>query len=171
MVIDTPLLVIGHGPAALVAAKVAGGRGLNTLLAGHEPLGGETPVVLDEAAVAVLTPNGVLNVLRPYLTAVDPPAIAPVDFEDVVKHHCVVDMNVTVYDGMTLVEAAPRPGGGITGVLSDGRSRWELVADAFIDAGALPSTLPEAVSAGGAAADAAVAAVTARSGAAAGHLG
>ena len=43
MRVDTPLLVVGSGPAALVVAKVAGGRGQPCLLAGYE-------VVVDDVA-------------------------------------------------------------------------------------------------------------------------
>ena len=147
MVIDTPLLVTGHGPAGLVVAKVVSGWGLQSLVAGHQPLEGDEPVVLDAEAVAVLTPHGVFDVLRPYLASVEPPSIAPVVFEEVLKHHCVADMNVTVYDGLELVERAPRGDRGVTGVLSDGRARWEVVADAYVDAAELPAALPEAITA------------------------
>ena len=63
-------------------------------------------------------------------------------FEQVLKHHCVADMNVTVYDGMELVERVtvePATGDGVRGVLTDGRSRWDVSADAFVDAAELPS--------------------------------
>jgi hypothetical protein len=158
--IDTPLLIVGSGPAALVVAKVASGYGLASVVAGHESggrAGGEAtspadaPVALDADAVSVLTPHGVLDVLRPYLSSAQPPAIAPSLFEEVLKHHCVADMNVTVYDGMRLVEREARGGGGIegvVGVLSDGRSRWPVRADAFVDADTLPNGLPEAITAG-----------------------
>ncbi|MEA3218799.1 MAG: hypothetical protein QOJ19_4955 [Acidimicrobiia bacterium] len=146
MVIDTALLIIGHGPAPLVVAKVASGFGLQSVVAGHEVLGGETPFVLDSAALEVLRPHGVFDVLRPYLAATEPPAIAPIVFEEVLKHHCVVDMNVTVFDGLVLVESTPR-GGGVRGVLTDGRTRWEVSADAFVDAGELPSDLPASITA------------------------
>lgn len=159
MLIETPLLVVGRGPAALVVAKVASGSGLSSLVAGHEPLGGDEPVALDPEAVRVLAPHGVFDVLRPYLSAVEPPSIAPATFEAVLKHHCVADMNVTVYDGMALVEAQ-RNGDGLRGVLSDGRSRWEVSADAFVDAADLPSELPAAITA---AARAAAAVLAARS--------
>ena len=148
MLIETPLLIIGRGPAALVVAKVASGWGLSSLVAGHEPLGGDQPVVLDPAAVAVLGPHGVFDVLRPYLSAVEPPSIAPMVFEQVLKHHCVADMNVTVYDGMELVErvtVGSATGDGVRGVLTDGRSRWDISADAFVDAAELPSELPAAI--------------------------
>ena len=55
------------GPAALVVAKLAAGRGVPCLLAGHEVIGDDTPTELDDAAVDVLTRHGVLDVLRPYL--------------------------------------------------------------------------------------------------------
>ena len=60
--------------------------------------------MLDDAAVEVLDPHGVLDVLRPYLTAVDPLAIAPRAFEEVLKHHCVADLNVTVYDEVEVID-------------------------------------------------------------------
>src|SRR3954452_3275016 len=103
MLIETPLLVVGQGPAPLVVAKIAAGWGLPCLLVGHEVTGGDTPVALDADAVAALTPHGALDVLRPYLDAVDPPTISPRVFEEVLKHHCVADFNVTVYDRMTVV--------------------------------------------------------------------
>ena len=153
MRIDTPLLVVGRGPAALVVAKLAAGRGLPCLLAGHEPIDDDTRVALDDAAVDVLTRDGVLDVLRPYLTATAPMTIAPRAFEEVVKHHCVADLNVTVYDEVTVVERDFGDGGG-TAVLTDGTSRWELHADRFVDADLLPSDpLSDAIIAGAAAVD------------------
>ena len=147
MVIDTPLLVTGHGPAVLVVAKVVSGWGLQSLVAGHQPLDGDEPVTLDPEAVAVLAPHGVFDVLRPYLASVEPPSIGPRTFEEALKHHCVADMNVTVYDGIELVERTPRGPYGVAGVLSDGRARWEVVADAYVDAADLPTTLPDAITA------------------------
>jgi hypothetical protein len=147
MLIDTPLLIVGPGPGALGVAKVASGWGLSSLVAGHEPVGGEDVVELDGHAVEVLTPHGVLDVLRPYLSAAEPPAIASATFEQVLKHHCVVDMNITVYDGMSLVDQQPR-GGGVSGVLTDGRARGDVVADAFLDATTLPTELNAAIAAG-----------------------
>jgi len=151
--IDTPLLVVGRGPAALVVAKLAAGRGLPCLLAGHEPVDDETPAALDDAAVEVLTRDGVLDVLRPYLTSTAPVTIAPRDFEEVVKHHCVADLNVTVYDEVTVVERDFGDRGG-TAVLTDGTSRWELHADRFVDADLLPRhPLSATIVAGAAAVD------------------
>jgi hypothetical protein len=158
MVIDTPLLVVGRGPAALLVARVASGFGLSSIVAGHEPLGGDEPEVLDAAAVAVLAPHGVLAVLRPYFVVNEPPTIAPDVFEQVLKHHCVADPNVTVYDGLELVDRAPR-GAGVSGVLSDGRARWDLLADAFVDAADLPVRLSDAVPAAAGAAARVLAAI------------
>ena len=171
MIIDVPVLVVGGGPAALVATKVAGGWGLSTLLVGHVPIVGadeHDPVALDPEAVAVLEVPGILNILRPYLSAVTPPTITTADFEDVVKHHCVVDMNVTVYDAMEFVLTGPAPGdpdgtgngGGVVGVLTDGRARWDVRADTLIDTSTSPRALSDAVRAGGAAAQALLAART-----------
>ena len=145
MLIDTPLLIVGPGPATLVVAKVASGWGLQSLVAGHQPLDGDEPVTLDPEAVAVLAPHGVFDVLRPYLASVEPPSIGPRTFEEALKHHCVADMNVTVYDGIELVERTPRGPHGVAGVLSDGRARWEVLADAYVDAADLPTTLPDAI--------------------------
>jgi hypothetical protein len=151
MRIDTPLLVVGRGPAALVVAKLAAGRGVPCLLAGHEVLADDTPSALDDAAVNALARHGVLDVLRPYLTATSPVTIAPRDFEEVIKHHCVADLNVTVYDEVTVVERDLGDDGGHA-VLTDGTSRWELHADRFIDADLLPSQpLSAAIVAGAAA--------------------
>jgi len=89
-------------------------------------------------------------VLRPYLATTSPPSIAPAAFEEVLKHHCVADMGITVFDGLELVEREPR-GSGVSGVLSDGRSRWEISADTFVDAADLPSDLAGAIPASAAA--------------------
>jgi hypothetical protein len=148
MRIDTSLLVVGRGPAAVVVAKVAAREGVPCLLAGHEVTGGDEPVALGADAIAALEAHGVLDVLRPYLVASDDgPAIAPRDFEDVVKHHCVADLNVTVYDEVEVVDIEAA-GAGVHGVLTDGRSRWDLDAERMVDAGQLPGTLPAAITAG-----------------------
>ena len=158
VVVDTPLLVVGTGPAALVVAKVAAAYGLPNLLVGHEPAGGDEPVELSPEAAAALEQHGVLDVLRPYLTSVDPVAIAPIDFENVIKHHCVADLNVTVYDEMSVVDRVA-DGHGIRGVLTDGRSRWEVHADQFVDGSTMPDSLSDAITSGTAAALDALAAV------------
>jgi hypothetical protein len=149
--IDTPLLVVGRGPAALVVAKVAAAYGMPCLLVGHEVVGDDAAVPIGADAYAELERHGLLDVLRPYLDAVDPPAIAPRAFEDVIKHHCVADLNVTVYDQVDVIERVP-DGRGVRGVLTDATSRWDISADAFIDAAAMPSALPAAIMAGAAAA-------------------
>ena len=134
--IATRLLALGHGPAPLVAAKTAAGRGLPCLLAGHEPVEDVEPVVLSDEALEALRPNGVLDVLRPYAAAQEPFAIAPLHFELGLKHHCVADMLVTVYDRMWF---EPDPAGDpetaepIAGSLTDGSSRWSVTADAVFD--------------------------------------
>lgn len=161
MRIETPLLITGGGPAALVAARVASGSGLQSLVAGHVPVGGEEPVVLDPAALAVLTPHGVLDVLRPYLVSSEPPTITASLFEGVLKHHCVVDMNITVYDGMAWVDGHAQRG-GVTGALHDGHCRVEVSADAHIEASELPRQLPAAISAGADAANAVLASLAHR---------
>ena len=147
MDINTALLVVGNGPGALLVGKLASGRGLGSVITGHEITGGGEPEALDEVAVAILTPHGLLDVLRPYLASHHPVTITPAAFEEVVKHHCVADMNTTVYDGLQLVEAQPTAEGGVTGVLTDGRSRWPVRADAFVDASSLPRSLSAAVAA------------------------
>ena len=145
MNIDTALLVVGTGPGALLVGKLASGRGLGSVIAGHVSTGGTEPVGLDEAAVAILTPHGVFDVLRPYLASHHPVTIAPEVFEEVLKHHCVADMNTGVYDGLQLVEAEPTADGGVRGVLTDGTTRWPVTADAFVDASSLPADLSAAV--------------------------
>ncbi len=151
MLIDTPLLVIGEGPAALVVAKVAAGYGLACLLVGHEVTGDDAPLPLAPDAVAALRHHGLFDILRPYLVALDPPTLTPLSFEEVVKHHCVADLNVTVYDQMDVIERRTT-GAGTSGVLTDGRSRWNVSADVFVDADAMPRELSAAIMAGEAAA-------------------
>jgi hypothetical protein len=155
--IETPLLVLGRGPAALVAAKLAGSWGQPCLLVGHEVLGGDAPEALDPTAVALLDEHGLLDVLRPHLHGSDPPTIAPRELEEVLKQHCVADLNVGVYDRMGLVERTVT-GAALRGVLASGTSRWEVVADGWIDAEALPTSLSAAIAAGAAAASDAIAA-------------
>ncbi len=147
--IEVPLLVVGTGPGALVVTKLAGAHGITTLLAGHRLADDEEPALLSAEAVAALMPTGLFDILRPFLAPVDGIAIAPAAFEEVVKHHCVVDVNVTVYDGFELVEAVA-VGEGVRGILTDGRSRWEVAADRFVDASTLPLDLSEAILAGAA---------------------
>lgn len=134
--ITTPLLVTGRGPAALVAAKLVAHRGVPCLLAGHEPIPDGEPVALDGPALDVLARNGLVDVLRPFAVAEAPFTIAPLVFEQVLKHHCVVDLLVTVYDRMTFhpAPAHPAPGDPVRGVLGDGRSEWTVEAQHHVHA-------------------------------------
>ena len=75
------------------------------------------------------------------------PGNHPIICDEVLKHHCVVDMIITVYDGMRLVDAVP-DGDGVNEVLIDGTSRWEIHADAS----AFPTGLHGAIREGAAAA-------------------
>jgi len=158
--IDVPLLVLGRGAAALVVAKVAARHRLPCLLAGHVIAGDDVPRPLTPAAVAALERHGLVDVLRPHVTALDPLTIAADAFEAVIKHHCVADLNVTVYDGVTVVERAPA-GSGTRGILTDGTNRWELRADCVVDADLLPTPLSDAIVAGAASAEQAVGAARA----------
>ena len=152
MLIDTPLLVVGQGPGPLVVAKVAAGLGLACLLAGHEPTGDERAVALTAEAAAVLERHGLLDVLRPYLEGADPVTLSPRAFEEVIKHHCVADLNVMVYDGMTLVEPVA-DGDGLRGVLTDGSGHWDVHADHFVDGASMPRDLSAAIVEGAAVAE------------------
>lgn len=147
MKVDTPLLIIGGGPGALAAAEIASGFRLASLVVGHITAQGpnpDYPVALDDAAVAALDHHGVLSVLRPYLAVQDPPTVSPHVFEDIVKHHCVADMNVTVYDAMEVTELRTEQD-RVRGVLTDGKARWELHADAVINTEHFPPELSAAV--------------------------
>ena len=57
-------------------------------------------------------------------------------------------MNTTMYDGLRLVDETYEEGGGVRGVLTDGKARWDVHADAFVDADALPRDLDAAIPAG-----------------------
>jgi hypothetical protein len=153
--IDTPLLVVGRGPAPLVAAKVAAGWGLPTLLAGHEPTGADEAAVLGEDELRALSAHRVIDILRPSLVGPGPALVSRSEFESVLKHHCVADVNVTVYDQVEVTDLEPEgDAGGVRGILTDGRSRWDLHADHYVDGRALAQALPEAVMAGVGAAEA-----------------
>lgn len=152
LTIATRLLLLGSGPAPLVAAKTAAGRGLPCVLVGHELVDDVEPVTLDEEALDVLRPNGVLDVLRPYAAAQEPFAIAPLHFEQTLKHHCVADMLVTVYDRMWFEldgdsDEAADADGPIAGSLTDGSSRWPVTTDAVFDPGLTVSGLGPAAGA------------------------
>ena len=73
-------------------------------------------------------------------------------FEEVLKQHCVADMNVSVYDGVDVVDRVV-DGRGVRGVLTDGTSRLGAAAPtcSSMPTGC-PATLSEAIVAGAAAA-------------------
>jgi len=145
VLIETPLLIVGGGAGALVAARIASAHSLTSLVAGHVPTDDETPVSLTADSVTAMGDS--LGVLRPYLASTEPPTIAPSVFERVLKHHCVADMNVTVYDGMKLLDPRVAEDGGVRGVLVESRSRFDVVGDAFLDASTLPTNLNQAIAA------------------------
>ena len=155
MLIEVPAIVVGCGPAPLTVAKMLAGRGAPCLLAGHVPVGGREPVALNDPAVAALERHRLLDVLLPYVAAGPPRSISPDDYEDVVKHHCVADVNVTVYDTVSVVDRR-QVAGGVSAVLTDGRSRWDLRARSLVDGAAMPATLSEAIVAAAALVDAMV---------------
>ncbi|MGB5755628.1 MAG: hypothetical protein WBM50_01830 [Acidimicrobiales bacterium] len=142
MIIETPLLITGHGPAALVAAKVLSGSGLTSLVAGHAPRDDVKPVELDAESLAILEPHGVLGVLRPYASTQEPFTIAPLFFEQGLKHHCVADMLITVYDDMTFTPTDHAAG---SGRLDGAGSSWEIKAHALLDVSPYPSDLNQSI--------------------------
>ena len=144
MIIQTPLLIIGPGPAALVAAKVLSGSGLTSLVAGHVPRDDTVPVELDAESLAILEPHGVLGVLRPYASTQDPFTIAPLFFEQGLKHHCVADMLITVYDDMIFTPSDHDHGAG-SGRLDGAGSSWEIKANALLDVRPYPSDLNQSI--------------------------
>ena len=97
MQIDTALRVVGTGPGALLVGKLASGRGLGSVIAGHEITGGDEPAPLSDQAVAILTPHGVFDVLRPYLASHHPVAIEPVIAEPspAITHRTPCSMSAT----------------------------------------------------------------------------
>ena len=142
--IETPLLIIGDGPFPLVAAKLASGKGLPSLLLGHHYIDDSEPTTLDERSIEVLTPHGVLDVLRPYAHASHPLSIAPVALERGLKHHCVADMLITVYDRMVLLDRAT-DGSITTGRIEDGRSSWAVRAETVLDVDATSAELNDTI--------------------------
>ena len=147
--IDTPLLIVGGGPAALIIGTVAAGYSLGSLIVGHESLGGDEAVQLDDEALALLKPHGVINVLKPYATSTEPFVITAALFEKVLKHHCVVNMNITLYDGMEILNLTP-DGDGANGTFSDGHTEWAIKADRLVDTTQLPTDLNGAIKEGAA---------------------
>lgn len=141
--IDTPLLITGGGPAAVVVARLASEASVASTLIGHDGIADpdpQPPQALEAAAADALGPG--LEVLRPYLVVADPPTIDPGVFEAVLRHHCIADMNVTVFDNLRLEGTL-----GLDAVVTDGRIRWEVTADAHIDTSAMPTDIDGAVTA------------------------
>ena len=145
MLIDTPLLITGSGPAALIIAKLASGRGLGSLIAGHSSSQDETAVLLSNAAVNILSPHGLFDVLRPYLLSQDPVRMSRAAFEQVLKHHCVADMNTTVYDNFSYSPIRNGIEPQHSGTISDGTSSWDINADAWIDTDIISNDLETAI--------------------------
>ena len=146
MLIDTPLLITGSGPASLIIAKLASGRGLSSLIAGHSSSQDQTAVLLSKGAVNILSPHGLFYVLRPYLLSHDPVHISRAAFEQVLKHHCVADMNTTVYDNFSFTPIRNDIEARWSGIISDGTSSWDIRADAWIDAAKISADLQTAIS-------------------------
>ena len=161
MLIEVPAVVVGRGPGSLMVAKMLGGQAIPCLLAGHQPAGGTELVPLGEAAAAALERHRLLDILRPYGANGPTPAISLDDYEHVLKHHCVADVNVTVYDKVSLVDRRSTDA-GMEAVLTDGRSHWDLRARWLVDGQALPAALPEAIVAAAALVDGIVASIARR---------
>jgi hypothetical protein len=121
------------------------GRGVACLLAGHTARPEAEPAALGPAAVDALEAFGLLDVLQPYLDRTGASVtISPDIYENVVKHHCVADINVIVYDDVDIVERVAGPA-GVEAVMTHGRSRWDVRASELVDGADLPDSLPEAI--------------------------
>jgi hypothetical protein len=147
--IDTPLLIVGGGPAALIVGTVASGYSLSSLIVGHESKDSDELFELDDKAIALLKPHGVINVLRPYAESYEPFVITAALFEKVLKHHCVVNMNITLYDGMELLDLSPVDVGA-KGTISDGETQWLIKAGRIVDTTKLSANLNAAIKEGAA---------------------
>ena len=147
--IDTPLLIVGGGPAALVVATVVSGYSMGSLIIGHEPVCADELVELDADVLEILKPHGVINVLLPYADSIDPVVINASVFEQVLKHHCVVNMNITLYDGMVLSNVK-REGPGASAIMIDGQTQWSISADHLVDTSGISVDLNDAIRAGAA---------------------
>jgi hypothetical protein len=161
MSIDTPLLLVGGGPAALIVGTVVAGYSLGSLIVGHESMDSDESVVLDDETIALLKPHGVINVLKPYATSLEPFVITAALFEKVLKHHCVVNMNITLYDGMELLDLTLE-GIGASCTISDGQTEWAIKADRLVDTGEMPTDLNRAIKEGAAVASAILKSVQSR---------
>lgn len=160
--IDTPLLIVGGGPAALIVATIASGYSLSSLIVGHESQDNDDLFELDDKTIALLKPHGVINVLRPYAESLEPFVITAALFEKVLKHHCVVNMNITLYDGMELLDLTP-DAAGAKAIMSDGQVQWLIQADYLVDTTSLPTDPGAATREGSAIAEAIVKQVAGKS--------
>jgi hypothetical protein len=143
--IDVPVLVVGDGPAPLTVAKMLSGRGVPCLLAGHTVRPDAAPAALGSSAVDVLKAYGLLGILQPYFDHNGASVtISPDIYENVVKHHCVADVNVIVYDEVSIVDRVAGPS-GVRAVMALGGSRWEVRASQLVDGSDLPTELPDAI--------------------------
>ena len=142
--IDTPLLIVGGGPAALIAGTVASGYSMGSLIVGHEPVCPEEPVRLEAEVLEILKPHGVINVLLPYADSTEPVVIKASVFEQVLKHHCVVNMNITLYDVM-LVSDLCCGKKRANATISDGLTQWSVKADRLLNTAHLPIELNGAI--------------------------
>jgi hypothetical protein len=66
-------------------------------------------------------------------------------FEQVLKHHCVADMNTTVYDNFSYSPIRNGIEPQHSGTISDGTSSWDINADAWIDTAIISNDLETAI--------------------------
>jgi hypothetical protein len=143
--INVPVLVVGHGPAPLTVAKMLSGCGVLCLLAGHAVLPRSSPAALGSSAMDVLREHGFLDILHPYLDRYGTSmTISPGTYENVVKRHCVADVNVIVYDEVEIIDRLVGVS-GVEAVMTDGRSGWKVRASELVDGSDLPTSLPDAI--------------------------
>lgn len=116
------------------------------MIAGHSSSQDQTAVLLSKGAVNILSPHGLFDVLRPYLLSHDPVHISRAAFEQVLKHHCVADMNTTVYDNFSFTPIRNDIEARWSGIISDGTSSWDICADAWIDTAKISADLQTAIS-------------------------
>jgi hypothetical protein len=64
----------------------------------------------------------------------------------VLKHHCVADMNTTVYDNISFTPIRNGLAAQHSGTISDGTSSWDINADAWIDTAKISTDLQTAIS-------------------------
>lgn len=152
--IDTPLLITGGGVGALIVGQITSGASLGSLIVGHRcqvhaDNADAQLEELDAKSTAILQPHGVLNVLIPYAVSAEPLVIDRTVFEKVLKHHCVVNMNITVYDDMKISNLVI-DGETATAVLSDDKHHWTLRADRVAETSTLSANLNNAIQQGAA---------------------